>query len=45
MEEALKQIDERGYLIPYSAEGKRLVKVGVSFSREMRNVGEWKVVG
>lgn len=45
VEEALKQIDERGYLIPYSAEGKRLVKVGVSFSKEMRNVGEWKVVG
>lgn len=41
---ALRQIDERGYLIPYSAEGKRLVKVGVSFSKETRNVGEWKVV-
>lgn len=44
VEDALKQIDERGYLIPYQADGKRLVKVGVSFSKETRNVGEWKVV-
>ena len=46
---ALKQVEEsilllEEYLIPYTAEGKRLVKVGVSFSREKRNVGEWKVV-
>ncbi|MDR3365981.1 MAG: ATP-binding protein, partial [Prevotellaceae bacterium] len=27
-EEALKQIDDKGYLIPYSAGGKALVKVG-----------------
>lgn len=32
------------FLIPYSAEGERLVKVGVSFNEETRNVGEWKAV-
>lgn len=42
-EEALKQIDEKGYLIPYRLDGKRLVKVGVNFSKETRNIGEYKI--
>lgn len=42
-EEALKQIDEKGYLIPYTLGGKRLVKVGVNFSKEMRNVDRYIV--
>lgn len=37
-EEALRQIDEKGYLIPFQLDGKRLVKVGVNFSKETRNV-------
>jgi len=28
-EEAIRQIDEKGYLIPYTADGKRLFKIGV----------------
>ena len=42
-EEALKQIDERGYLIPYTLEGKRLIKVGVNFSKETRNLDKYIV--
>ena len=30
-EEALAQIDEKGYMLPYHSEGKRLVKIGISF--------------
>ncbi|MCB9018096.1 MAG: ATP-binding protein [Prevotellaceae bacterium] len=45
VEEALRQIDDKGYMIPYSANGKRLVKVGVNFDKELRTIGEWKVVG
>ncbi|MDR1625666.1 MAG: ATP-binding protein [Spirochaetia bacterium] len=44
-EEALKQIDGKGYLIPFSASGKRLVKIGVEFDAEKRNVGRWVVGG
>ncbi|MDR1971892.1 MAG: ATP-binding protein [Treponema sp.] len=40
-EDALRQIDEKGYLLPYSAEGKRLVKVGVQFDRKKRTIGKW----
>ena len=42
-EEALQQIDEKGYLIPYIADGRRLVKVGVSFDAVNRNLGEWLI--
>lgn len=42
-EEALRQIDEKGYLIPYALDGKRLVKVGVNFSKETRNVDKYIV--
>lgn len=42
-EEALRQIDERGYLIPFMLDGKRLVKVGVNFSKETRNIDEYIV--
>lgn len=42
-EEALRQIDDRKYLIPYLADGRELVKVGVEFSAEERNIGRWLV--
>ena len=42
-EEAIKQIDDKGYLIPYSADGKRLVKVGVNYDSQQRTIGEWIV--
>ena len=50
VEEALAQIDSKGYLIPYSVtkdkngNDKKLVKVGVSFDAEKRTLGEWKIV-
>ena len=42
-DEALCQIDGKGYMIPYQTEGKRVVKVGISFSSETKTVEEWKV--
>lgn len=43
-EAALQQIDEKGYSFPYGADGRKLVKVGVSFDAEQRNLGEWLIV-
>lgn len=40
-EEALKQIDEKGYLIPYRADERELIKIGVEFSAESRNLSRW----
>ena len=41
--EALEQIDSKGYLIPYTLDGKQLMKIGMSFSTSERNVTEWMV--
>jgi len=37
---ALKQIDEKDYLGPYRASGKRLVKIGVAYDITARELGE-----
>lgn len=42
-EEALKQIDEKGYMLPYTADGRKLVKCGISFSTETRTVEDWTI--
>ena len=40
-EDAIRQIDDKGYLIPYSAEGKRLFKIGVTYDSNLRTLGDW----
>jgi hypothetical protein len=42
---ALAQIDSKEYLLPWKGSGKTLVKVGVAFDCERRNIGEWKTAG
>lgn len=46
-DEALAQIDDKGYAIPYTdqANGRRVVKCGINISSEKRTVDEWKIVG
>ena len=40
-EAALRQIDEKGYLVPYSADGRKLYKIGVNYDSAKRTLGEW----
>jgi hypothetical protein len=42
-EEALAQIDDRGYAIPYDAGGRRVVKIGAAFDKNARNISRWLV--
>jgi hypothetical protein len=42
-ESALQQIDEKAYLIPYTADERRLVKIGVEFSLESKGIKRWAV--
>ena len=42
-EEALQQIGEKGYAAPFKGDSRQLVKVGVEFSAETRNVKRWLV--
>ena len=43
VQEALLQIEDKGYAIPYKSEGRRVVKVGVKFDAETRIPVDWKV--
>ncbi|MCL2442005.1 MAG: ATP-binding protein [Treponema sp.] len=43
VEDAMWQIEDKDYASIYKDSGKELVKVGVIFSREMRNIVEWKI--
>ena len=42
-EEALAQIDEKGYMLPYHSEGKRLIKIVISFDSTQRTIRDWKI--
>ncbi len=43
-DEALQQIEDKGYALPYAADPRRLYKIGVNFSSDRRCIEEWKVV-
>ena len=40
---AMSQIDAKEYALPFAADGRRVVKVAVSFSSETRNIAEWTI--
>ena len=40
-EEALQQIDDKGYAIPYTTDQRKVVKVGVAFKTETRTISSW----
>lgn len=42
-EDALKQINNKGYAIPYSTDGREVVKVGVKLNTETRTIDEWAI--
>jgi hypothetical protein len=44
VKEALEQIDDKGYLIPYSVSGKKRFKVGAVFDAKTRTLGGWKAL-
>jgi hypothetical protein len=42
-EDARRQIDDKGYLLPYTAGDRRLIKVGAEFDPTTRTLGRWVV--
>ena len=42
-EEALQQINDKHYALPFETDGRRLFKIGVNFSAETRNIEKWMV--
>lgn len=41
-EDAIKQIEERGYALPFKLSKKEIIAVGVAFSNKTHNISEWK---
>ena len=42
-QEALDQINSKGYALPYRTEGRKVVKVGVQFNRETMTIEDYKI--
>ena len=40
-EEALQQIHDKGYVVPFASDTRKLYKIGVNFSKEIRGIEKW----
>ncbi len=43
-DEALAQIEEKGYVKPFVGDARKLYKIGVNFSKEKRSIDDWKAI-
>lgn len=43
-EEALQQIDDKRYALPFATASRKLFKIGVNFSAKTRNIEKWIVI-
>ncbi|MCD8387649.1 MAG: ATP-binding protein [Bacteroidales bacterium] len=43
VDEAMAQINSKSYAIPFTASGKKIVKVAAVFSKKDRNLTDWKI--
>ncbi|GHU16237.1 ATPase AAA [Spirochaetia bacterium] len=42
-EEAIAQINDKNYALSYQEQGKKIIKLGIEFDKEKRNIGRWLV--
>ena len=42
-EEALQQIEDKQYALPFTSDTRTLFRIGVNFSNETRNIDTWKI--
>ena len=42
-EEALRQIEDKDYALPFSTDGTEVIRVGVNFSSATRNIEKWVI--
>ena len=43
-EDAIKQIEDRQYALPFSKDSRKVYTIGVNFSSQTRNIDRWIVV-
>jgi hypothetical protein len=39
----LQQINDKNYALPFEADGRKIVKIGINFSSKTRNIERWIV--
>lgn len=42
-EEALQQIHDKQYALPFASDSRKLYKIGVNFSEKMRGIEKWLI--
>lgn len=42
-EEALRQIDDKEYMIPFKCDGRKLIKIGANFDDAIKGLDNWKI--
>ena len=42
-EDALQQIEDKQYALPFASDTRTLFRIGVNFSNETRNIDTWKI--
>ena len=40
-EEALQQINDKHYALPFEADSRKLLRIGINFSSKTRNIEKW----
>lgn len=40
---AMKQIDDKQYILPFKADGRSIIKIGASFSKATRTLSDWTI--
>ena len=43
-EAALQQIDSKDYALPFAADSRKVIKIGVSFDSKTRKLADWKTI-
>ncbi len=42
-DQALQQIEEKGYAKPFAQDGRKVYKIGINFSSVLKGIAEWKI--
>lgn len=42
-QEAMEQIEEKDYSLPFATDGRQIIKIGANVSKETRNIEEWTI--
>ena len=40
-QEAMEQIENKDYALPFATDGRQIIKIGANVSKETRNIEEW----